>query len=273
MGAADLVFHLSLLGVLGLPARPGLQAGLDVILFVMAVMGGRVIPMFTNNGVPGANARRHATVEKLALGSTLVLLVADVLPVPAPTLALIALVCAVAHGARLALWDSLKTLGTPLVWILHAAYAWIVVHLALRAVAAMGWIAGAARHPRVDHRRDRRTHDRDDDPDRARPFRPSARGRRCGSRLLRAGLAGSGRAGAGAARGADRVPRERRRLGRALVGCVRAVLRPLLADPHRVRGSTASRADPSLAGGNAQRTRAGGYMSAACPTPRRKALR
>jgi len=141
LGAADLAFHLSLLGVLNLPARLGLQAGLDVVLFVMAVMGGRVIPMFTNNGVPGANARRNAAVETLALGSVLVLLAADVLPVPSPALALIALVCAVAHGTRLALWDSPKTLRTPLVWILHAAYAWIVIHLVLRAVAALGWIA------------------------------------------------------------------------------------------------------------------------------------
>jgi uncharacterized protein involved in response to NO len=141
MGAADLTLQLSLQGVLGLPARPGLQAGLDLVLFVMAIMGGRVIPMFTNNGVPGANARRKATVEKLALGSTLVLLVADVLPTPSPALALVALVCALAHGIRLALWDSLKTLGTPIVWILHAGYAWIVLHLALRALAAMGWAA------------------------------------------------------------------------------------------------------------------------------------
>jgi uncharacterized protein involved in response to NO len=140
LGAADLVFQLALLGVLDLPARPGLQAGLDVILFVMAVMGGRVIPMFTNNGVRGANARRHATVEKVALGGILALLVADVLPTPAPALALVALVCAVAHAARLALWDSGKTLRTPIVWILHAAYAWIVIHLALRALAAVGWV-------------------------------------------------------------------------------------------------------------------------------------
>lgn len=140
LGAADLVFQLSLAGRLSLPARPGLQAGMDVILFVMAVMGGRVIPMFTNNGVPGADARRHPIVEKLALASILALLVADVLPVPAPVLALVALVCALAHGTRLALWDSRQTLGTPIVWILHAAYAWIVVHLALRALAAIGWV-------------------------------------------------------------------------------------------------------------------------------------
>jgi uncharacterized protein involved in response to NO len=46
----------------------------------------------------------------------------------------------VAHAIRLALWDSRKTLGTPIVWILHAAYAWIVLHLAFRALAAVGWV-------------------------------------------------------------------------------------------------------------------------------------
>jgi uncharacterized protein involved in response to NO len=118
---------------------PGI-ARAAVLIRIIADLSGRVIPMFTNNGVPGANARRHATVEKLALGSTIVLLVADVLPMPTSALALIALACAVAHGARLALWDSGKTLRTPLVWILHAAYAWIVIHLALRGFAALGWV-------------------------------------------------------------------------------------------------------------------------------------
>jgi uncharacterized protein involved in response to NO len=140
LGAVDLVFQLALLGVLDLPARPGLQAGLDVILFVMAVMGGRVIPMFTNSGVRGANARRHAIVERVALGGIPVLLVADLLPAPAPALAVVALACAAAHAVRLALWDSGKTLGTPIVWILHAAYAWIVIHLVLRALVAVGWV-------------------------------------------------------------------------------------------------------------------------------------
>jgi uncharacterized protein involved in response to NO len=69
MGALVAALHLSLLGVIELPPRLGLRLGLDVMLFIMAVMGGRVIPMFTNNGVSGAGARRHALVENLALGS------------------------------------------------------------------------------------------------------------------------------------------------------------------------------------------------------------
>jgi uncharacterized protein involved in response to NO len=134
------VLHLALLGMVVLPPRLGLALGLDVMLFIMAVMGGRVIPMFTNNGVPGAGAARHPVVEKLALGSVLVLFLADLLQMQSVIVAAIALIAVVAHGARLALWRSWRTLAAPLVWILHAAYAWIVVYLALRALSAAGWL-------------------------------------------------------------------------------------------------------------------------------------
>ena len=137
------VLHLALLGVAVLPPRLGLVLGLDVMLFIMAVMGGRVIPMFTNNGVPGAGAARHPVVEKIALGSVLVLFLADLLQMQSAVIAAIALVAALAHGARLALWRSWRTLATPLVWILHAAYAWIVVYLALRALSAAGLVGGS----------------------------------------------------------------------------------------------------------------------------------
>ncbi|MCC7326870.1 MAG: NnrS family protein [Burkholderiales bacterium] len=141
LGAAVLAMHLSWLGVLAWPERASLQVGLDVVLFIIAVMGGRVIPMFTNNGVPGAQAIRRPLVEKLALGSVLALLGADVLQAPADVIAVIALVAALAHAARLYLWQPWRTFGTPIVWVLHAAYAWIVVYLVLRALAVFGLVA------------------------------------------------------------------------------------------------------------------------------------
>ncbi len=142
IGGLSLVLHLALQGTLELPPRLGLTLGLDVVMFIMTVMGGRVIPMFTNNGVPGAGATRHPVVEKLALGSVLLLFAADLLQLEPAAVAAIALFGGIAHGVRLYLWRSWRTLATPLVWILHAAYAWIVTHLALRALAGMGWIAG-----------------------------------------------------------------------------------------------------------------------------------
>ena len=143
MGGASLAIHLSQLGVLDLPAWLGVKVGLDVVLFIMAVMAGRVIPMFTNNGVPGAGAVRHAMIEKAALASVLALLAADLLGLHGTALAALALFCAAAHGLRWALWKPWKTWRAPLVWVLHAAYAWIPLHLALRAASELGWVSGS----------------------------------------------------------------------------------------------------------------------------------
>jgi uncharacterized protein involved in response to NO len=140
LGAANLAMHLAQLGAIDLPAWLGLQIALDVVLFIMAVMAGRVVPMFTNNGVPGAGATRSATLEKVALGSVLLLLIADLAQGHGAVMAALAFACAAAHALRWSLWRPWKTLRTPLVWVLHAAYAWIPLHLALRGAVELGWV-------------------------------------------------------------------------------------------------------------------------------------
>jgi uncharacterized protein involved in response to NO len=138
---AVFLFHLSSMGSIALPARASLQAGLDIVLFVVAVVAGRVVPMFTNNGVPGAGASRKKWLETAALAAILAVLALDVARVGGVVLAAVAVVAAALHLGRLWLWHPWRTLRTPLVWVLHAAYAWIPIHLALRAAAEMGWIA------------------------------------------------------------------------------------------------------------------------------------
>ncbi|MEO8858192.1 MAG: NnrS family protein [Burkholderiaceae bacterium] len=140
MAAAELGVHLDQLGVLQVPAWLGIHIGLDVLLFIMAVMAGRVVPMFTNNGVPGAGATRHLWLERTALGLVLLLLVGDALQLASSWMAVLAALGAVAHLARWLLWKPWKTVRVPLVWVLHVAYAWIPVHLALRCLSEMGWI-------------------------------------------------------------------------------------------------------------------------------------
>jgi uncharacterized protein involved in response to NO len=136
IGAVNLAFYLGITGAFDLPLRRGLQLALDLILIIMAVIGGRVIPMFTANAVQ-ANPRRYAWLERTALGSLAALLVATVVDLPTMLIATLAIVAALAHGTRLALWQPWRTLRVPILWIVHASYAWIVVHLALRALAAM----------------------------------------------------------------------------------------------------------------------------------------
>lgn len=141
LGLITLALHLAAAGVLAWPQHVSLHVGLDLVLFLIAVMGGRVIPMFTNAGVRGASATRHPLVENVALGSLLALMLADLVQLPAPLVVIIAVTAAIIHAVRLYWWQPWRTLRAPLVWVLHAAYAWVVVYLALRAAAALDWVA------------------------------------------------------------------------------------------------------------------------------------
>ena len=138
--AASAAVHLTARGLIASPPGLGLRVGLDLMLFIVAVVAGRVIPMFTNNGVPGAGATRAEPLEKAALAAVLAVLALDALQAPAIVIAGVTAMAAVAHAARLALWRPWRTLGNPLVWVLHAAYAWIPIHLLLRTLAAQGLV-------------------------------------------------------------------------------------------------------------------------------------
>ena len=147
LGCASALVHLTQMEWIAAPPALGLSLALDVVLFIIAVMGGRVIPMFSNNGVPGLGAERHPLVEKAALGSVMVIGVCDAIGLSGWPLAAVLLPALLAHGTRWWLWRPWGTLRVPLVWVLHAAYLWLLVHLALRLFAAIEWIpASAATH-------------------------------------------------------------------------------------------------------------------------------
>jgi len=131
-------------GTIRLPAGLGIQVALDVVLIILAVMAGRVIPMFTNNGVTGANATRRPHVERWALGLLLALLAADALALEGTPLSIVALAACGVHALRWWLWQPWKTRQVPLVWVLHVAYLWVPIHLALSALAGLGLAAPSA---------------------------------------------------------------------------------------------------------------------------------
>jgi uncharacterized protein involved in response to NO len=144
LGLSDLALHLSVLGVLSLPPQLGLQVALDIVLFILAVMAGRVVPMFTNNGVPGAGASRRSWIDKAALGALIVLGGLDAAGIDGGPVAAVAAFASLAHLVRWLLWKPWRTLPAPLVWSLHAAYAWVPVHLLLRVGVEFGSVTPSA---------------------------------------------------------------------------------------------------------------------------------
>lgn len=131
------------LGDFGL-LRRAVWAALWLIGAVIALIGGRVIPLFTASGLglppakPDAPWWQRATLGGMVL---LALLAASGVGLE-PDARLLPLFAGLAllHGVRLARWFRFGVARVPLVWSLHLPYAWLVV--ALLGLAA--WHGGAA---------------------------------------------------------------------------------------------------------------------------------
>ncbi len=84
MSVANLVFHLSVLGAIAVPAVAPLYAQLALVIMVICVMTGRVVPMFTKNVTPGLVIDVSRRFEFTLLAITAATLALWVLGAPAP---------------------------------------------------------------------------------------------------------------------------------------------------------------------------------------------
>ncbi len=138
MALANGAFHLAVLGVLALPAVTALYAQLGLIVMVVCVMTGRVLPMFTKNVTPGLVITIPPRFEPALLAATALALLLWVLGAPALLVAVAALLAGGLHAVRLWLWHPQVTLGRPILWVLHASYAWLPLGFVLLALAQLG---------------------------------------------------------------------------------------------------------------------------------------
>jgi uncharacterized protein involved in response to NO len=133
--AANLLVHLEVLGVAENLARRGIFLGVNLIILLIVVMGGRVIPFFTERALPNTVIKRWPLVEALAPLSSIAFLLAELIASDAPVTGGLAALAAVANGVRLAGWHSRRVWRAPLLWVLHLGYGWIVVGYGLKALA------------------------------------------------------------------------------------------------------------------------------------------
>lgn len=142
-------FHLAYLGVIpGAWLSSAPTIGLDVIAILIAIMAGRVIPAFTANAIPDANPRKFVVLEIIAIGALVGIAMLDFVGIwwrpPSEFWVALLVVAAATHTLRLALWSPLRSRRNALLLMLPLAYAWLPVHLALRALAVLGLTASVA---------------------------------------------------------------------------------------------------------------------------------
>lgn len=136
--ASNLHFHLS-----GAVATGPLLLGMNVMFFMLTMLGGRIVPAFTSAALKQqgleAQIRRYQPLDKAVLIGVGGVLVVD-LVFPNGSLALlVAVVTALLLCVQLSKWQGHRTLKMPIIWVLHAAYMWLPMCLALKAA----WMIGA----------------------------------------------------------------------------------------------------------------------------------
>lgn len=144
LAGANLCFHLAVMGIMQVPVITPLYASLGLIVLIECVMAGRVIPSFTMNATPGMKVVANVWVERVTLGTTGVGLALWVFaPAGVPGLIVLSLAAAL-HARRLLTWRPAVTAGRPILWILHASYAWFPIGFALLALSQIGVVAVSA---------------------------------------------------------------------------------------------------------------------------------
>jgi len=148
LSLANGAFHLAVLGTISIAPLVALHAGLALIVMIECVIAGRVIPAFTMSATPGLKLAARPALERATLSITALALALWVFAPSAAAWgwvngAALALAAAM-HLARQWQWQPAQTRTRPILWILHAAYAWIAVGFGLLALAQIGRIGASA---------------------------------------------------------------------------------------------------------------------------------
>lgn len=134
---------LTHLEALGGPATASLgqRLGLAALIFLIALVGGRVTPSFTRNWLAKCDAGRlpaaFGLTDRVALVATAAALLAWIAAPEAPPTPWLALAAGVALAVRLSRWCGLRTASEPLLLVLHVGYAWLPLGLILLAAARL----------------------------------------------------------------------------------------------------------------------------------------
>ena len=142
LATSNLTFHAAVLGWLDVAPLRALHAGLALVVMIECVIAGRVIPAFTQSALPGQRLQAPPWLERATLATTALSLAAWVLLPANPVTAAGFAAAALLHAARLWQWQPWRTRARPILWVLHAAYAWLPVGVMLLAWSQLPMLLG-----------------------------------------------------------------------------------------------------------------------------------
>ncbi len=141
----NLNFHTQAWELVDFGPDTTLVAGLNVFGLLITIVGGRVMPMFINNAVQGADAGRIKFVETGTVTGMAIVLIAEIIRASFPSsiettvfenlYAGFLILLTILQFTRLVMWKPHKTLHNPMLWILPLSYFWLTTSLAFKAIS------------------------------------------------------------------------------------------------------------------------------------------
>ncbi len=144
LALSNLCFHLAVGGVLEIDPLAPLHFALGLLVVLEAVIGGRVIPMFTANAIRGVRQWRNRNLDWAAVLATAAALALWAGGAAGPLPGLLSVLAAILQLLRLGGWNPWATRSRPILWILHLSYLWIPLGLLLLACAQFGMLPRSA---------------------------------------------------------------------------------------------------------------------------------
>lgn len=133
---ANLLFHIAIANNNTLFASNNLLFGVNTVLVLISIIGGRIIPAFTQGAMQRTDAtftiKPFPALDRIAILSILIILVTDLFWPYSITSGWLAIIAALLHAIRFARWKTFSGQGEAIVLILHVAYAWLIIGLVLK---------------------------------------------------------------------------------------------------------------------------------------------
>ncbi len=125
--------HLEVLGFASAVSSQAMQLAVVIIVGLITIVAGRVVPFFMQRAI-AVRPVENKTIEKLALPSVLLFALAIVAGLTWLVI-ITALLATLIHGIRLIAWFDRAVFRQPMLWVLHAGYAWLVAGFLLYGAA------------------------------------------------------------------------------------------------------------------------------------------
>ena len=144
----NIAFHWAIIRRDASAASHTLLMAIDIALLMVTVIGGRILPAFTSSGLRASGSKMTVRAWPLTAATAIGVMVAvafvDLLWPNSRVAGVLAGVAAIIQAIRLAQWRTTATFKQPLLWMLHAGYAWLPLGLALKCTALLVGFAGSA---------------------------------------------------------------------------------------------------------------------------------